>query len=68
MNECPLCTAELDATDLAVDYGCSAQCDFRMCLWCFHTVLEGEQPRCPNCRELYVRDKISWREGVPTDA
>ena len=65
-TSCPLCTEELDPTDLLLATRL-CQCRFAVCLWCFRRLTEdagkeGRPALCPNCREPYDTERIA-REG-----
>lgn len=48
IDECPLCMEELDLTDLA--FRPCMMCEYQICLWCYHQMLEQVDPKCPACR------------------
>eukprot|EP01018_Ginkgo_biloba_P026299 Gb_06236 [translate_table: standard] len=46
---CPICTEEMDSTDSSF---LPCECGFRLCLFCYHTILT-QDGRCPHCRKSY---------------
>ncbi|KAI8465613.1 MAG: RING/Ubox like zinc-binding domain-containing protein [Monoraphidium minutum] len=63
-EDCPLCAEALDATDKAFN---PCRCGYKVCLWCFNTLMESSPARCPNCRAEYVRENINAMAVVDTD-
>ena len=66
---CPLCVEPLDATDRAIRY---CACGYRMCLWCWHQIMEtaakeNQTGKCPNCRSPYEKGKVSMSEVEPDE-
>lgn len=58
---CPLCMENLDLTDQAATL---CNCGYRICLWCWHRIMEDAAKdslpgRCPNCREPYDKERIT---------
>mmetsp|Transcript_11296 Transcript_11296/g.21211 ORF Transcript_11296/g.21211 Transcript_11296/m.21211 type:complete len:552 (+) Transcript_11296:140-1795(+) len=67
-DTCPLCLEELDVTDKHIDF---CQCGYRMCLWCWHRIMENAAKDnlpglCPNCRQEYDKDRITKGQVDPT--
>lgn len=48
-TECPICSEEMDATDLSF---LPCPCGFRLCLFC-HKQINENDGRCPACRKKY---------------
>lgn len=48
-SECPICSEEMDATDLSF---LPCPCGFRLCLFC-HKKINENDGRCPACRNKY---------------
>ncbi|CAN8234745.1 unnamed protein product [Cochlearia groenlandica] len=48
-SECPVCSEEMDATDLSFS---PCPCGFRLCLFCHNKINENDG-RCPSCRSKY---------------
>jgi len=64
---CPLCTEPLDLTDRHLNL---CHCGYRMCLWCWHQIMENAAKdnvngRCPNCRTEYDKEKITLSHQNP---
>jgi hypothetical protein len=60
---CPICTEELDMTDLSY---LPCTCGFQLCLFCFHRI-SSDDGRCPGCRMAYNPDsavKLSRSSSV----
>ncbi|KAJ0255820.1 hypothetical protein HA466_0088680 [Hirschfeldia incana] len=49
ISECPICSEEMDATDLSF---LPCPCGFRLCLFC-HKQINENDGRCPACRNKY---------------
>ena len=47
---CPLCTEEMDLTDRTFK---PCKCGYKMCLWCWHNIMENVGAKCPACRAPY---------------
>lgn len=67
---CPLCMETMDATDRATHL-CTS-CDYSICLWCFHHIMEdanieNSSGRCPNCRTVYNAASITMERINPED-
>ena len=65
---CPLCLEQLDITDRHIDF---CKCGYRMCLWCWHQIMENAAKdnlpgRCPNCRKEYDRERITKGQVDPS--
>jgi len=59
-EECPLCMEPLDITDKHIQF---CQCGYRICLWCWHQIMENADResipgRCPACRAIYQQKDI----------
>ncbi|BDA40710.1 probable CCR4-NOT transcription complex subunit 4 at N-terminal half [Coccomyxa sp. Obi] len=57
---CEVCTNELDATDSSISF---CDCNYSLCLWCFHRICEDAKKenmpgRCPNCRAEFDEERI----------
>jgi hypothetical protein len=68
-EECPVCCEGLDATDKAVNY---CDCGYRMCIWCWNRLMETASQsslpgKCPNCRSIYDKDKITMSTVDPEE-
>ena len=66
---CPLCLEQLDITDKHIEF-CKG-CDYRMCLWCWHRIMENAAKDnrvgcCPNCRREYDKERITKGQVDPT--
>lgn len=66
-DTCPLCLEQLDITDKHIDF---CQCGYRMCLWCWHHIMENALKdnlpgRCPNCRKEYDKERITKGQVDP---
>ncbi|KFK41923.1 hypothetical protein AALP_AA2G189500 [Arabis alpina] len=48
-EDCPICSEEMDATDLSF---LPCPCGFQLCLFCHKQITENDG-RCPACREKY---------------
>ncbi|KAF8111433.1 hypothetical protein N665_0076s0403 [Sinapis alba] len=51
ISECPICSEEMDATDLSF---LPCPCGFRLCLFC-HKQINENDGRCPACRNKYAQ-------------
>ncbi|QDZ21337.1 CCR4-NOT transcription complex protein [Chloropicon primus] len=68
-DTCPLCLEQLDITDKHIEFCLS--CDYRMCLWCWHRIMENAAKDnrvgcCPNCRREYDKERITKGQVDPT--
>ncbi|KAL5711215.1 RING-type E3 ubiquitin transferase [Ranunculus cassubicifolius] len=57
---CPVCTEEMDSTDLQLK---PCKCGYQVCVWCWHHIMDmaekdGIEGRCPACRTPYDKEKI----------
>lgn len=52
VEQCPLCMEELDLTDLSFQ---PCPCNYKICLWCYHQMLEATDAKCPACRQPFVQ-------------
>mmetsp|Transcript_21166 Transcript_21166/g.44582 ORF Transcript_21166/g.44582 Transcript_21166/m.44582 type:complete len:434 (-) Transcript_21166:72-1373(-) len=69
-DTCPLCLEQLDITDKQVEF---CQCGYRMCLWCWHQIMEtaaiqNARGRCPACRKEYDKERITKGQVDPATA
>ena len=65
--DCPLCLEQMDLTDRHINF---CQCGYRMCLWCWHQIMENaakdNRPgRCPACRNPYDEKRITMSQVDP---
>lgn len=56
-SECPLCLEELDATDRNFK---PCKCGYQVCLWCWHSINEKLNGKCPACRAEYRNENIQF--------
>ncbi|CAK0901241.1 unnamed protein product, partial [Prorocentrum cordatum] len=56
-ESCPLCMNLLDETDLSF-YPCS--CNYQVCLFCVHYIMEQMNGKCPACRQDYVEASFRY--------
>ncbi|XP_042393008.1 uncharacterized protein LOC121984235 isoform X1 [Zingiber officinale] len=57
---CPLCTEEMDSTDLQLK---PCKCGYQICVWCWNHIIQtaennDTEGRCPACRTLYDKERI----------
>lgn len=52
---CPICLESLDLTDKSFN---PCQCNYQICLWCFHSINEKVNGKCPACRTPYDPHEI----------
>ncbi|EPS71252.1 hypothetical protein M569_03506, partial [Genlisea aurea] len=60
-KRCPLCTEEMDWTDLQFN---PCKCGYQVCVWCWHHIIDMAEKdetegRCPACRTIYDKEKVS---------
>ncbi|VVA95292.1 unnamed protein product [Arabis nemorensis] len=58
-SECPICSEEMDATDLSF---LPCPCGFQLCLFC-HKQINENDGRCPACRKKYETSNNSGEVG-----
>lgn len=54
---CPLCMQPLDETDLSF-FACP--CNYQVCLFCVHYIMEQMNGKCPACRTEYVEASFRY--------
>ncbi|OMJ28907.1 General negative regulator of transcription subunit 4 [Smittium culicis] len=59
---CPLCMEEMDLDDLSF-YPC--ECDYQICRFCYHRIIETFNGKCPACRRLYSEKNVRWKAVSP---
>ena len=52
---CPLCLEELDLTDRSFE---PCKCGYQVCLWCWHSINEKLNGKCPACRAPYQQEQM----------
>ncbi|PVZ99694.1 hypothetical protein BB558_004271 [Smittium angustum] len=54
---CPLCMEEMDLDDRSF-FPCP--CDYQICRFCYHRIIETFNGKCPACRRPYEEKNIRW--------
>eukprot|EP00439_Symbiodinium_sp_Y106_P021464 s6652_g2.t1 len=56
-DTCPLCMQPMDETDISF-FPCS--CNYQVCLFCVHYIMEQMNGKCPACRQDYVESQFRY--------
>ncbi|CAJ1350272.1 unnamed protein product, partial [Effrenium voratum] len=56
-ESCPLCMQTLDETDISF-FACP--CNYQVCLFCVHYIVEQMNGKCPACRQDYVESEFRY--------
>ncbi|OLY81912.1 General negative regulator of transcription subunit 4 [Smittium mucronatum] len=59
---CPLCMEEMDLDDMSF-YPC--ECDYQICRFCYHRIIETFNGKCPACRRVYSEKNVRWKAVSP---
>eukprot|EP01126_Amoeba_proteus_P012701 TRINITY_DN15244_c0_g1_i1.p1 TRINITY_DN15244_c0_g1~~TRINITY_DN15244_c0_g1_i1.p1 ORF type:complete len:127 (+),score=28.10 TRINITY_DN15244_c0_g1_i1:162-542(+) len=60
--ECPICTDELDITDINFK---PCKCGYQMCRFCWNRIIENHDGKCPACRQPYKKENYSFTPPDP---